>query len=68
MFSTKLEGVCPVDNRPSTDKLHHFVPKNKCDMRHVTRDMWRVARDMWHLTSDTFEGGEHSLKKDESQN
>ena len=26
---TKLDGVGPVDNRPSTDKLHHFVRKNK---------------------------------------
>jgi hypothetical protein len=25
----KLDGVCPVDNRPSTDKLHHFVKKKK---------------------------------------
>ena len=23
----KLDGVGPVDNRPSTDKLHHFVRK-----------------------------------------
>ena len=23
----KLDGVGPVDNRPSTDKLHHFVCK-----------------------------------------
>ena len=23
----KLEGVGPVDNRPSTDKIHHFVNK-----------------------------------------
>ena len=21
----KLDGVGPIDNRPSTDKLHHFV-------------------------------------------
>ena len=36
----KLDGVGPVDNRPSTDKLHHFVQKEeekkkkkvKCDM------------------------------------
>ena len=29
----KLDGVGPVDNRPSTDKLHHFVNKKKmtCD-------------------------------------
>ena len=25
----KLEGVGPVDNRPSTDKLHHFVRKKE---------------------------------------
>ena len=26
---SKLDGVGPVDNRPSTDKLHHFVEKKK---------------------------------------
>ena len=42
-FFTKLDGVGPFDNRPSTDKLHHFVQKKerkkeeekkkkKCDM------------------------------------
>ena len=25
MYIIKLDGVGPVDNRPSTDKLHHFV-------------------------------------------
>ena len=25
----KLDGVGPVDNRPSTDKFHNFVQKNK---------------------------------------
>jgi hypothetical protein len=41
----KLDGVGPVDNRPSTDKLHHFVrikeeekKRRKKDMQHVTRD------------------------------
>ena len=34
----KLDGVGPVDNRPSTDKLHHFVPPRK-----VTCDMWQVT-------------------------
>ena len=24
-----LDGVGPVDNRPSTDELHHFVKKEK---------------------------------------
>ena len=28
----KLDGVGPVDNRPSTDKLNHFVHKKNCDM------------------------------------
>ena len=65
-YDKKLDGVGPVDNRPSTDKLHHFVKKinknrNKkikkymwhvtCDTWHVTRDMWQVTRDTsWHVT------------------
>ena len=36
---------------PSTDKLHHFVPKKKSDMRLMTCDMWHVTRDTWHVTS-----------------
>ena len=48
----KLDGVGPVDNRPYTDKLHHFVQKKtqqKHDMWHVRRDMWHVRRDTWHV-------------------
>ena len=54
---TKLDRVGPVDNRPSTDKLHHFVRKKerkKNDMWHVTCDMWHVTRDMSHVTRDTW--------------
>ena len=66
----KLDEVGPVDNRPSTDKLHHFVQKKKkekkvtCDPWHVTHDMWHMTRDMWHVTHDMWHvvGGEHSLK------
>ena len=29
----KLDGVGPVDNRPSTKKLHHFVKKQACRRR-----------------------------------
>ena len=71
----KLDGVGPIDNRPSTDKLHHFVQKKRrkrkrrkkmwhvtCDAWHVTRDMWHVTRDMWHVTCDTF-GGVNILSK-----
>ena len=44
-----LDGVGPVDNRPSTDKLHNFVKKKKMkkfDMLHVTYDMCHVTCDM----------------------
>ena len=58
----KLDGVGPVDNRPSNDKLHHFVRKKKrkkllhvtCDTWHVTHDMWHVTHDTWHVTCDTW--------------
>ena len=49
-FVHKLDGVGPVDNRPSTDKLHHFVEKREKKVWHVTRDMWHVTRDTWHVT------------------
>ena len=39
MFYKKLDGVGPVDNKPSTDKLHNFVQKKKEKKRHVTHDM-----------------------------
>ena len=29
LYLVKLDGVGPVDNRPSTDKLHHFVRKKR---------------------------------------
>ena len=43
----ELDGVGPVDNRPSTDNLYHFVQKKNCDMWHVTRDTWHVTYDMF---------------------
>ena len=50
----KPDGAGPVDNTPSTDKLHHLVKKKKlyvrCDTWHVTGDMWHVTRDTWHVT------------------
>ena len=39
MMIGKLNGVGPIDNRLSNDKLHHFVKKNG----HVTHDTYRVA-------------------------
>ena len=52
-YVSKLDGVGPVDNRPSTDELHQIVQKKKkkkCDMWQMTCDMWHVTRDMWHVT------------------
>ena len=53
----KLDGVGPVDNRPSTDKLHHFVRKKEkkmtFDTSHVTGDTWcDTWRDTWHILSN----------------
>ena len=51
----ELDGVSPIDNRPSTNKLHQFVrKKERKKMWHVTRDMWHVTRDTWHVTRDTW--------------
>ena len=32
-YHHKLDGVGPVDNRPSTNKLHHFVEEKKKEKR-----------------------------------
>ena len=69
-YIIKLDGVGPVDNRPSTDKLHQFVKneeekkrvwqiknnKKKNDMWHVTRDTWHKTHDMRHVTYDMLWG------------
>ena len=44
----KLDGVRPIDNRPSTDNLHHFNHKKViCDMWHMTPDMQHMTWDIW---------------------
>ena len=48
-------------NRPSTDKLHHFVQERKeknvtCDTWHVTCDTWHVTHGTWHMTCDMLLG------------
>ena len=53
LILNKLDGVGPIDNRPYTDKLHHFVKKKK----NVTCDTWHMTRGMLHVW-----GGEHFLK------
>ena len=63
LIALKLDGVGPVDNRPSTDELHNFVKKKvTCDMWHVTCDTWHVTCDTWHMTLDLF-GGVNILSK-----
>ena len=46
----KLDGVGPMDNRPSINKIYNFVKKER--------------KIKWHLTPDTGHVvvGEHSLK------
>ena len=51
-YIKKLNEVGPVDNRPSTDKLHHFEEEEKSDTWHVTCEMWHVTCDMWHVACD----------------
>ena len=53
LVKPKLDGVGPVDNRPSTDYFPHLF-KNKTKIWHVTGDMWQVTHDMWHVTCDTW--------------
>ena len=53
-FPLKLDGVGPVDNRPSPKKLQHFVKKKKCDTWHLIPDTWHLTHDTWHMTPDTW--------------
>ena len=54
----KLDGVGPVDNRHSTNNLHHSVQKEeeekrrKTDIQNMTCDTWHVTCDRWHVTCD----------------
>ena len=63
----KLDGVGPVDNRPSTNYLHQFVRiffliwiffffwQVTFDMWDLKDDMRYLTHDMWHLTQDTLQ-------------
>ena len=57
MFVCKLDGVGPIDNRPSTDKLDHLVQRKKYNynnyMWHMICDTWHFCScDRWHVTCD----------------
>ena len=48
LSNVKQDGVGPVDNRPTTDELHHFVREEEkkvtCDAGHMTRDVTCVMK------------------------
>ena len=60
----ELDGVGPVENRPSNDQLHRFVQKTQQKKKHFTPDTWRLTPDTWHVTRDMLHmvGGENTLK------
>ena len=41
----QLDGVGPVDNRPSTTSFKTIFKQNKHDMLHMTRDTWHMTCD-----------------------
>ena len=47
-FRLETRRGSPVDDRPSTDKLHHFVQKKK--KKKMARDTWHMTCDTWHMT------------------
>ena len=58
----KLDKVGPVDNRPSTDYLHHFInkkitkkKKKKNIKNFINKLFWHVTGDTWHVTGDTWQ-------------
>ena len=52
----ELDGIGHVDNRPSTEYLHHFVKQTKT--LHLTPDTWPVICDTWQMV-----GGANILLK-----
>ena len=56
-----LDRVGPIDNRPSTDKLCHFVRKKQSDMGHVTCDRLHMTCNTWHMTHEMLVGGKVNI-------
>ena len=63
----KLNKVCPVDNRPSTEQPNHFVLRRRKNIWfdtwhltphtwHVTPGTWYLTPDIWHITCETWWG------------
>ena len=50
----KIDGVSPVDSRPSIDYLHNYLIFFTHDTRQVKCDRWHVTCDIWHMTHDMW--------------
>ena len=50
-------GLALLITDPLPTKCTTLSKEKKCEMRHITHDMWHVTCDMWHVV-----GGERSLK------
>ena len=46
-FVLKQDGVCPLDNRTSTDYVHCFFECLFCEVRH---NIWHMTHDIWQMT------------------
>ena len=51
----KLDGLGPVDNRPSTLSTKKIKTRWTCDTWHMTCDSCYMTRNMWHATCDTWD-------------
>ena len=51
IIGMKPDGVDPVDNKPSIDKLHYFCPE-----KNLPKKKWHTACDMLPATCDTCWG------------
>ena len=71
MVSRKIDGVGPVNKKPSTNYLHHFVQekkRKKWDMWHVTRDSWQVGGGEPSLLIQLLRFFENIFTKDHQMN
>ena len=59
IIPTRLIG--PLNKRPSTKKIHHFVQNKEEKRRKNTHDMWHMICDMWHVVSWFWFGNEGDL-------
>ena len=56
LVKKKLDGIGPVDNRPSTTSFTTWSneEEKKKHVWYLTCDRWQVTNDMWHVTCDMW--------------